>query len=333
MAMLFLSMACTGAFTTFASFFYLHPSGSCRRKLKASEIFVKEPYSTESLLSDALSAKYKVSITTDSLVSSYSYQNSPYVPSILIGTRAPGHKITVLVFSTVTMLGYAVFGILVVLGHVNDKISFLTTSVFFVSASFWAVLALFVISATMKSSFKEDDAVCATVYFNTTDQNWVASSDSVLFNSSERMQIAIKWKWTKEVWFQILLALQLWTSVLSWTRQNRERLPGIMTMVSIVCSQIFSVAALVSNIRRSASSVEVQLAYPVKEKDADNAGAVEFDPRKVARAFADQIAREAWNSPKEWPNDAAVYSDFAISGKYGGLVYGRIRAKGTSTDV
>ncbi|KAJ8098926.1 hypothetical protein POJ06DRAFT_258358 [Lipomyces tetrasporus] len=334
MAMLLLSQTSMIAFVTFAVSLSLHASGYCR-KLKASEILLKECHSTESLLSDALSAKYKVSITTDSLVSSYSYQNSPYVPSVLIGTRTPRQKRMVLFGSALMMVEYAMFGSLPVLGYVNGEISFLTMSVLVVSASFLAVLTLFVITTTLKSSFKEDDAACATLYFNVKDENWVASSDSALFSSSERMEIAIKW--TKDVWFQILLAVLVWSCALTnlvslplneWHGHSKVSWPDIIIIVSAlsVCSQFFSVAMQVRVIRRTASSLEVQFAHPVNEKDADNAGAVTFDARIVVRKFADDIKQAFAKSRKECPTDAGVYYDFAIAGKDGGLVYGRIRA-------
>ncbi|KAK9243181.1 hypothetical protein V1506DRAFT_568578 [Lipomyces tetrasporus] len=303
MAILPLNQICHVAFITFMASLFLHAGGSCCRKRKASEILLKEREgdSTESLLSDALSAKYKVSITTDSLVSSHSYQNSPYDPSVLIRTRPPGQKRTVPYGWALIILNYAMIGGQAVVSYVYGKMSFLTTSVLCVTASFLAVLIFFVVTTTaMKSSFKEDDAACITVYFNTTNENWAASSDSALFNSSERMEIAIK-----------------------------ESLPDIMIMVSTamsVLSQFFSVAILVRVIRRSASSVDVQFAHPVNAKDAGNADAVKFDARKVVRKFADDIAKAFPNSGKGCPTDAGVYYDFAISGKDGGLVYGRIRA-------
>ncbi|KAJ8097162.1 hypothetical protein POJ06DRAFT_286573 [Lipomyces tetrasporus] len=227
-----------------------------------------------------------------------------------------------------------------ILGHVNGEISFLITSVLVVSGSFLAVLTLFVITTTLKSSFKEDDAACATVYFNTKDENW-ASSDLALFNSSERMEIAIKW--TKEVWFQILLAVLVWSSALTnlvpfslneLHGHSKISWPVIIIIVSTamsVCSQFFGVAILVKVIRRNLS-LEVQFAHPVNEKDADNS-AVKFDARKVVRKFADDIKLAFANSRKEFPTDAGLYYDFAIAGKDGGLVYGRIRAGGTSADV
>ncbi|KAJ8097694.1 hypothetical protein POJ06DRAFT_259749 [Lipomyces tetrasporus] len=334
MAILPLNQICHVAFITFMASLFLHAGGSCCRKRKASEIFLKERegYSTESLLSDALSAKYKVSITTDSLVSSHSYQNSPYDPSVLSRTRPPGQKRTVPYGWALIILNYAMIGCQAVVSYVYGKMSFLTTSVLCVTASFLAVLIFFVITTTaMKSSFKEDDAACTTVYFNTTNENWAASSDSALFNSSERMEIAMKW--TKEVWLLTvqMLAVLIWgpLALNEWHGHSKESLPDIMIMVSTamsVLSQFFSVAILVRVIRRRTLSIEVQFAHPVNEKDAGNADAVKFDARKVVRKFADDIAKAFPNSCKGCPTDAGVYYDFAISGKDGGLVYGRIRA-------
>ncbi|KAK9324018.1 hypothetical protein V1517DRAFT_318520 [Lipomyces orientalis] len=327
MAILVLNQICLVAFLNFVASLFLHAGGSCRRKRKVSEIFLKQRYSTESLLSDALSAKYKVSITSDSLVSSYSYQNSPYDPSVLVRIRPPGQKRTVFYGWALIILNYAMIGGQAIIGYVYDKMSFLSTSVLCVTASFLAVRIFSVITTTaMKSSFKEDDAACATVYFNTTDENWAASA---LFNSSERMEIAMKL--TKEVWLLTvqMLAVLIWgpLALNEWHGHSKESLPEIMTMVSTAMSvlfQFFSVAILVAVIRRSASSLKVQFAHPVNEKDAGNAEAVKFDARKVVRKFADDIGKAFPNSRKEWPADAGVYYDFAIAGKDGGLVYGRM---------
>ncbi|KAK9353625.1 hypothetical protein V1505DRAFT_368180 [Lipomyces doorenjongii] len=56
-----------------------------------------------------------------------------------------------------------------------------------------------------KGFFQIDDAGCATVYFNSTEKNWVTSSGFALFTSFtswERMEILIKWSGEMLFWLE-----------------------------------------------------------------------------------------------------------------------------------
>ncbi|KAK9247931.1 hypothetical protein V1506DRAFT_531074 [Lipomyces tetrasporus] len=318
-----------------------------RRRLKSSAIFVKSLYTTESLLSDALRTKYKVFIDGDGLVSAISYENSPYIQSFVI-PRTPGQKRwSAIIGSAIFLVLYTLFGLVVIISYGAGDSSFIIATV----GMIFSISCIFLGIYLLKSSFK-NEAGGVTVYFNATEENWVTSSDLALFNSSDRIEVAIKWP--SELFSQILNAwLHVCGSGLSiiLNEGRRKRNNGMVTiifsaiakkkkpgMVTIIlsaiscCAQIVSVmqpAKFVWWMRRTVPVVEVQFAQAVSEKDAD-ADILQFDVGKVATKFAHDIVKEFG---KNWTASAGVYTDFALAGEHGGLVYGRIRAGGLPANV
>ncbi|KAK9483812.1 hypothetical protein V1527DRAFT_242616 [Lipomyces starkeyi] len=302
-----------------------------RRRLKSSEIFVKSLYTTESLLSDALRTKYKVLLDGDGLLSAYSYENSPYIQSVVIGSRTRGQKMLAIFGSAIFMV-LSLFGLLVMVrcGAVNSScIMGAVGMIFTISCIFLGIYLL-------KCSFKKE-AGGATVYFNATEENWVTSSELALFNSSDRIEVAIKW--SGEVFSEVVNNLLLCGGALSIILyeggRRKEDKPGMVTIISSGISYCVHIAYLVPFVwcmRQTVPVVEVQFAQAVSEKDADNANAniLKFDAGKVARRFASDIAKEFG---KKRTAGAGVYYDLAIAGEHGGLVYGRMRAGGLPANV
>ncbi|KAK9327217.1 hypothetical protein V1520DRAFT_349407 [Lipomyces starkeyi] len=304
-----------------------------RRNLKSSEIFVKSLYTTESLLSDALRTKYKVLIDGDGLLCVYSYENSPYIQSVVIGTRTRRQKRLEIFGSATLMVLYTLFGLLVMISYGAGDSSFIIAAV----GMTFTISCIFLGFYPLKSSFKKETGV-ATVYFNATEENWVTLSDLALFNSSDRIEVAIKWP--GELFSQIVnLWLHTWVSALSIIlnegggRRKKDKPEMVTIIFSAIacCAQIASQMLFVRRMRRTVPVVEVQFAQAVNEKDADTAADADllrFDVEKIARKFANDVAKEFGSSGNKWMAGSGVYYDFAIAGEHSGLVYGRMRAGG-----
>ncbi|KAK9371644.1 uncharacterized protein V1513DRAFT_455030 [Lipomyces chichibuensis] len=322
-------------------FVILLPSGLYRQHMQSSEVFVKRPYNTESLLADALNAKYKVLIDSDSLLSSYSYQPSAYFQSFHMGTptlrdkRSVGHT-SIMLFMAVIL--HRTFD--VIISYFNGDISSPIAAVTLIITIVTVYLGII-----MMGSLKDDDACCATVYFNATEKNWVTSSDVALFASSERMEISVKW--SVEMLFLVVFGLY------SWGRAplaplylepmieifRTKAMPGIEVILVIsktteiaifCCMHISLLMKTVKKRRRTVPTIEVQLAQAASDKDVDNADILNFDVGKVIRMFVNDVAKEFPSSCKTWMANTGAYYDFAIAGKHGGLVYGRMRASAMS---
>ncbi|KAK9241836.1 hypothetical protein V1506DRAFT_444819, partial [Lipomyces tetrasporus] len=144
---------------------------------------------------------------------------------------------------------------------------------------------------TLNSSIEEEDVACATVYVNTTEENWVASSELALFNPADRIQIAIKW--TNEGFSQVIF---------NEGEGHQNTMFHILTIISTMllaiascCGVVFLVLA-VRMMRRTVSTVEVQLAQVLSKDEADNVDMLEFDIGKVVRMFANDIAKDFANN-------------------------------------
>ncbi|KAK9327497.1 hypothetical protein V1520DRAFT_348664 [Lipomyces starkeyi] len=320
----------------FVFFEYFHPRPSFRH-LKSSEAFVKRPYNTESLLADAASAKYKVHIEHDAPLSSCSYTPSPYFPSVLIPIRTSSQKRTVLYGSAFMVVVFGLLAIVLLVwsavgSYVDVDNSFLAYDVWSADGAF-ALVCLLLGVATLKSSFKEDDAVCATVYLNTSEEDWVESSEGALFNSSEKIEISITW--AQELLVYVSSGLCYCSPLL-----YREREPDRETAMSVVrqncvtaiiclylvCSCLYVVGGVMSirAARQLISTVEVQLAQPVSLECTGKADALTFDVKKIVRKYAHDLVK---NLGKKWKASNGAYYYFIISGEEGGLVYGRMSAK------
>ncbi|KAK9482207.1 hypothetical protein V1527DRAFT_477137 [Lipomyces starkeyi] len=313
------------------------PSGLCKRQLKSSEIFVKRPYNTESL-SDALRATYKVSIEGDGLLSSYSYQNSPYFQSIAIATGNPWQNNYGLYVTVLFMAGHAMGLLAQIVSYADGEKCFGIAA-----PALIFTLSCLCIGIIMKGSFKKDDAGCATVYFNATEKNQVTPSDFALFDASESTEIPIKW--SVETLFLVVFGLfvlvPMLSNVATMIRNGRDGghkefmsdLSLIFWMTIPCCLHIGLLVLTVEMRRRTVSSIEVQLAQAASDKDVENANILKFDVGKVIRKFANDVAKECASSSKKWMADSGVYYDFAITGEHGGLVYGRMRARGISSNA
>ncbi|KAK9344089.1 hypothetical protein V1522DRAFT_191494 [Lipomyces starkeyi] len=306
------------------------PSGLCQRQLKSSEIFVKRPYNTESL-SDVLRATYKVLIEGDGLLSSYSYQNSPHYQSVAIATGNPRQKNYGLYVTVLFMAALAMGLLAQIVSYAEGDNSFriAATALIFTIGLYIGII--------MKGSFKEDDAG-ATVYFNT-ETNWVTSADFAVFDSSERMEIPIKW--SVETLFLVVLGLFVWSNMLSSLAPMIEvyrtkAIPGIFNILQAIFTTlscgfyIVFLVLIVKTRRRTVPTIEVQLAQAVSDKGVDIADILKFDIQKVIRKFANDIAK---GCGKKWTASAGAYYNFAIAGEQGGLVYGRMRARGLPANV
>ncbi|KAK9311841.1 hypothetical protein V1524DRAFT_450081 [Lipomyces starkeyi] len=284
------------------------PSGLCQRQLKSSEIFVKSPYITESL-SDGLRARCKVLI-----------EESPHYQSVAIATPLAWQKKYVLSFTLVSMAGLAMDLLAQIVSYAEGDNSF-------------------IIAATALIFTIKDDAGCATVYANATEKNWVTSSDFAVFDSSERMEIPIKW--SVETLFLVVLGLFVWSNMLSSLAPMIEvyrtkAIPGIFNILQAIFTTlscgfyIVFLVLIVKTRRRTVPTIEVQLAQAVSDKGVDIADILKFDIQKAIRKFANDIAK---GCGKKWTASAGAYYDFAIAGEQGGLVYGRMRARGLPANV
>ncbi|KAK9344200.1 hypothetical protein V1522DRAFT_437672 [Lipomyces starkeyi] len=278
------------------------PSGFCRRGLKSSEIFVKRLYTTESLLSDALSAKYK------------------YIQSV-VATRTRGQK------------RLAIFGSAMLMQVIGSYRAGDSSFIIVAVSMIFTISCIFLGIYLLKSSFKKESSG-STAYFNATEENWVTSSDLALFNSSNRIEIAINW--SGEVFSQIvngwvIVYVSAASIILNEGEGGRKKdKPGMVIIIFSAiayCAEIESLVLFLWWKRRTVSVVEVQFAQAVSEKDADD---LQFDVGKLVRKFANDAAK---GCGKKWTASAGAYYDFAIAGEHGGLVYGRMRAGGLPANV
>ncbi|KAK9233949.1 hypothetical protein V1525DRAFT_414731 [Lipomyces kononenkoae] len=306
------------------------PSGLCQRHLKSSEIFVRRHDNTESL-SDALRDTYKVFIESDGLLSSYSYQNSAHFQSVAIAAGNPQQKKSLL-YTTVLFMAGQVMGLLELLSSDAENANRFRTGGLLI------IICLYM-GFIIQGTFKEDDAGCATVYFNATETNLVTSSDFALFASSERTEILIKW--SVETLLLVVSGLFVWSSMLS-NVATMIRNGGIGSrkmslrnwflifwaiVIAIFCCIHIAILVQITKTRKlTVPSIEVQLAQAASDKDIGNADIIKFDVGKIIRKFANDVAKEFASSGKKWMADSGVYYDFAITGRHGGLVYGRMRA-------
>ncbi|KAK9357156.1 hypothetical protein V1504DRAFT_399111 [Lipomyces starkeyi] len=317
---------------------FVHPRSSFRR-LKSSAAFIKGPYNTESLLADAASAKYKVHIEHDTPLSSCSYSPSPYFPSVLIPTRTSWQKRIVLCVSAFLVVLYGLLSILLVWGavqsYVNGDNSLPADAVW--SLSFGADVAIALVClllgvATMKSSNKEDDAGCATVYFNRSKEKWVESSDVALFNSSEKIEISINW--VQELLVHASLGI-LFLGIALMSREkerDRERAMSVVLYIMGILSSCVYLVAMAIDIRRnrqSISIVEVQLARAVSLECTEKDDVFKFDVKKVVRKITRDLAK---GLGQKWMARNGSYYYFLISGEDGGLICGRMSAKNDLAD-
>ncbi|KAK9316465.1 hypothetical protein V1524DRAFT_446325 [Lipomyces starkeyi] len=284
---------------------YVHPRSSFRH--------VKSGLT----LADAVSAKYKVHIEHDSPLSSCSYQPSPYIPSVLIPPRTSRQKRKVLYGSVYLVVTYGLLSIVLVWGvvgsYVNIDNSFPVDAVW--SLSFgaiadgaFALVCLLLGIATMKSSFKEDDASCATIYFNSSEENWAESSEVALFNSSEKIEISVNW--VKELLVYVSLGIFILGSPL---------------LYMCLCGYLM-VLVMMIRIKRQLfiSTVEGQLARAVNLECTEKADVLKINVKKVVGKFANDLVKDLG---QKWMARNGSYYYFVIAGEEGGLVYGRISAK------
>ncbi|KAK9311447.1 hypothetical protein V1522DRAFT_461004 [Lipomyces starkeyi] len=314
--------------------YYVHPRSSFRH-LKSSAAFVKRAYNTESLLADAASAKYKVHIGHDARLSSCSYTLSPYIPS----------KRKVLYGSVYFVVVYGLLSIVLVWGavgsYVNVDNSIPVDAVWSLSLGAIADCAIALVClllgiATVKSSFKEDDASCATVYFNSSEENWAESSEVALFNSSEKIEIAINC--VEGLWVYVSLGIFIFGSPLLYmvdtsreTKREREtaislfRRGGAAGMYVGALGLYLMGLVMMIRMRRQicVSTVEVQVAPPINLECTEKADVFKFDVKKIVRKFADDLAK---NLSQNWMASNGAYYYFIIAGEEGGLVYGRMSA-------
>ncbi|KAK9342001.1 hypothetical protein V1522DRAFT_71217 [Lipomyces starkeyi] len=307
--------------------YYVHPRSSFRH-LKSSEAFVKGPYNTESLLADAANAKYKIRIEHDAPISSCSYTPSQYIPSVLIPPRTSRQKRKVLYNSMYFAVAYGLLSIVLVWSavgsYVNVNNSFPVNVVWSLSFGAIALVPLLLGIATLKSSFKEDDASCVTVYFNSSEENWAESSEVALFNSSEKIEISINY--VQELVY-ISLPMYIFGSPLLYIGAISRflRVSGTVMYLGCLC---MCLTGLVKTIRKRRqlfiSTVEVQLARPVDLECTEKADVLKFDVKKVVRKFANDLVKVLG---QKWMASNGAYYHFIIAAEEGGLVYGRMTAK------
>ncbi|KAK9248032.1 hypothetical protein V1506DRAFT_551901 [Lipomyces tetrasporus] len=292
-----------GAPLCFCLFFLPRPSF---RHLKSSAAFVKRTDSTESLLADAVSAKYKVHIEHDSPLSSCSYMPSPYIPSLLIPPRTSRQKRMDFVVAC------CLLSIVLVWGAVKSYVN--------VDNSGHALVCLLL---GVKRSFKEDDVSCATVYFNCSKENWAESSEVASFNSSEKIEISINW--VQDLLLLVLFGIwqcggPLLTMVYGIFRaiQLRDTAMSVIfyfgtAMIFVLLCSYLVIAVMGFRTRRQSIST------------VEKADVLKFDVKKVVRKFAQDLAKDL--GPKWWIARDGAYLYFIIFGEDLGLVYGRMSAK------
>ncbi|KAK9386665.1 hypothetical protein V1515DRAFT_537228 [Lipomyces mesembrius] len=284
--------------------FYFMPNPSRLQRVESSAVFVKSPYATEIRLSEALSAKYNVGMNTDALLSSYSYQPSVYKSSALVRTRTP-EETRKFRSGLAICLNSMILACRALKRYVDGDEAFMVEAFCFVSSLSSFLTFLFADIATVKNLFRRNDALRATIYFNTEDENWVKLLDARTFNSSERLEVCIVLKVILPVVYYVFNAI-------------------------LACVAFVNTAKTIFRmIRRSVSTLEVQLGRSVRDKDSEKADVLKFDVAKVVQMFANDIA----NSSEKSIASVGAYCDFIITEPEGAIVYGRLRAKGIPANV
>ncbi|KAK9430953.1 hypothetical protein V1505DRAFT_369573 [Lipomyces doorenjongii] len=322
--------------------FYFMPNPSRPQRVESSAVFVKSPYTTEIRLSEALSTKYNVCMNADALLSSYSYQPSAYKSSALVRARTPEETRKFRSGLAILMAGYGLNSMILACRalkrYVDGDEAFMIEVFYFVS-SLLSFLTVFVADiATVKNLFRRNDALRATIYFNSEDEKWVKSLDAKTFNSSERLEVSIKWVAIVlgQGFASISFLFCFFLECIAIFDIGEGDSMVILPAVYCVFNAVFACVAFVNTtkttfrmIRRSVSTLEVQLAQSVRDKDAERADVLKFDVAKVVKMFANDIA----NSSEKSIARVDAYCDFIITEPEGAIVYGRLRAKGISENV
>ncbi|KAK9352069.1 hypothetical protein V1523DRAFT_352150, partial [Lipomyces doorenjongii] len=274
---------------------YFMRNPSRLQRVESSAVFVKSPYTTEIRLSEALGTKYNACMNTDALLSSCSYQPSPCKSSAPVRTRTPEETRKFRSGLAILMAGYGLNLMILACGalerYVDGDEFFMVEASCFVSSLSSFLAFLFAHTANVKNLFRRNDALLATVYFNTEDENWVKSLVAKTFNSSERGSFYQMGCYCALPRIGINLVFILLLS-------------GICLLYIIA---VFACVAFVNTIkttfrmiRRSVSTLEVQLAQSVRDKDAERADVLKFDVAKVVQLFAnDMSANDIVNSSEK----------------------------------
>ncbi|KAK9371680.1 uncharacterized protein V1513DRAFT_428305 [Lipomyces chichibuensis] len=312
------------------------------KRVKSSAVLVKSPYVTE-FLSDALSAKYDVCINTDALLASRSYHRSWFKSSALVPTESPEETTKIRCGLAILMASYGLNSMILAYRalkrYVESDEAFIIEAFDFVRSLLSLLLLWFVDIAIMKNFFKPKDARQVTIYVNTDDENWVKSLDDKAFNSSEHLEVSIKWVGVvlclglaSIAFLYSIVVLCIETLGMVFDRREAGS-KVILPVVYSVFIAAFSCVALVKTtkiifrmIRRRVETLEVQLAQSVRDKDGERAHVLKFDVAKVVQMFATEIAKCGEKSIAS----VGTYCDFVITDAEGALVYGRLRAKGIS---
>ncbi|KAK9428244.1 hypothetical protein V1505DRAFT_227900 [Lipomyces doorenjongii] len=317
-------------------FVYLVHPRSRSRHLKSSAAFVKRPYNTESLLADAASAKYKVHIDHDAPLSSCSYMPSPYIPSVLIYPRTSWQKRMLLYGSVNFVVAYGLLSIVLACSaverYVNVDKTFPIDAVWYlyfgaIADGAIALVCLLLAIATMKSSVEEDDGSWATVYFNSSEENWAESSEIALFNSSEKIEISINWVQDLLLLVYVVIFYCGGPLLIMAYTIFRKTAMSVTFYYGCIVGFCLYVVVLVMSIRTRGqliSTVEVQLAQAVSLECSEKADVLKFDVKNVVRKFANDLAKSLG---QKWTASNGAYYYFIIAGEQGGLVYGRMSAK------
>ncbi|KAK9327093.1 hypothetical protein V1520DRAFT_80710 [Lipomyces starkeyi] len=326
--------------------FYFMPNLSQPQRVKSSAVLVKSTYITE-FLSDALSTKYDVCMNSDALLSSYSYQPSSwYKSSAVVRIRSPEETRKMRSGYAILMAGYGVNSMILACRalkrYVDGDEAFIIEVVSFACSLSSFLLFLLADIATVKNLFKPNNALRATIYFNTEDENWVKSLDAKAFNSSEHLEVSTKWVAVAlclglaSIAFLYIIVLACFAMRTVIFDKGEAGSKVNLPLVYNVFNAAFACLGLVNTtkttfrmIRRSVSTLDVQLAQSVREKDAERSDALKFDVAKVVQMFANDIA----NSGEKSIASVGTYCDFIITEPEGALVYGRLRGKGISENV
>ncbi|KAK9321529.1 hypothetical protein V1517DRAFT_238792, partial [Lipomyces orientalis] len=154
----------------------------------SSTPIVKRTYTTECPLANVLWAKYKSYRKDEVRPYSHSYRTSRYFPSLLIATQTPRKKRIMLYPSALLIVAFSLASVFI--GHQeinyfynrNDavrEVRFLIVNIICVRTFYFF----------LNGFLKKDGADGATVYFNSSRDNCLESSDDALFNSSTTVEI------------------------------------------------------------------------------------------------------------------------------------------------
>ncbi|KAK9349993.1 hypothetical protein V1523DRAFT_421192 [Lipomyces doorenjongii] len=223
---------------------------------------------------------------------------------------------------------------------IGDSSFIIEASTCFSALSYFVTFLMMDISIR-RNRLKMNDAGCATVYCRTEEENWVTSLDVTVFNTSEKMEVAIKrvalvfCRALASIAFLCCAILEC-IDILVMIFDNEEGGMTIGAVIYDLLSATFAGVAFVKSatstiwmIRRSVSTVEVQLAQAASEKVEENTNGLKVDVEQVVKTFANDIVM----SGETHMARAGAYYDFMIRAPEGGLVYGRLRANGTSENV